>query len=271
MAKGTLFLVANEVDSDVAEARARVMERFPAIFSMVILLLFVVPTCLIWIACMHPVVRYWHGDWHYALIIIPVLIIFVHNFHSRYGPNKYVTNLALIIPSLILLFFGSSMNGHSQGMTDSLFSIDCDILPGKAHLQREWEAAHALYDTCLNETAKGEQALKEKWPKSFLAEKFKITDCTEYDNVLEDHWHSWGYLSLLEQNYACTGFCTPGQQLWTKAVHKDSCAVTVAAVYKHLVHGNAVQVVAISILTLIVDVVALLFLAPILKANGVSF
>lgn len=262
MAKGAGLLLKDVDDA----TRLRVIDIFPAIYSMGCVLLFVVPTYLIFSALMEPGIAYWRNYSYVLLWIIPLIIGLVHCYHVMYGPNKIVTNLGLVIPSLTLFITCSALTANATNLADTYFSIDCDMKSDKEFLQKEWEAAHLLYTTCLNETAH-----ERKVTVPFLAENFRIQDCTEYPAALAKHSKSWGYLSGLEGNSACTGFCIPGEQLWSYGPHKDSCSVSVAGVYKYVVNSNANQAMTISLITLVVDGIVAVVLGPVLKMNGIAF
>lgn len=235
---------------------------FPAAFTMMCVLLFVLPAYLCVYAERHPVVKYFHGEWYYILLAIPILILFVHFYHVRNGPDRHLTNLALIIPSVLLLIYGANLLTSATSKADRLFSTDCTTMLEKSHLQREWEAAHLLYRSCLKDTAKSRNLTA-----SYLAQNFRIQDCTEYPASLKDH-HDWSYLRGLEENSACTGFCKPGEQLWSKGAHKDSCSIAVASVFRYIVRGNAMQVVAMSLITLTLDMVAITFLGSSMRSRA---
>lgn len=239
---------------DEREGKMIMRRLFPAGFTMVCVVLFIVPCYLAVYAARHPVAKYFCSEWYFSLIVIPVLILFVHFVHTRNGPDKYMTHLALLIPSILLLVYGTTMLATATSRADKLFSTDCNIMLEKMHLQREWEAAHLLYQSCLEDTAAARNLTA-----SYLAKNFRIQDCTEYQDSLEEHRRDWKYLQQLEEKHACTGFCTTGEQLWSKGPHKDSCAIAVASVFRYVVRGNFLQVVALSLFTLCVDMAMVIF------------
>lgn len=257
------ILLAHEL---LREGKIRVRNMFPAAFTMICVLFFMIPCYLAVYAARHPVVRYFTGEWYYILAFIPVLIAIVHNFHVHNGPNKSVTNLALLVPNMLLLVYGTNMLTSASSKADMLFSIDCNTMVEKAHLQQEWEAAHSLYRSCLKQTAASRNVTT-----SFLATHFRIQDCSEYAPALQHHSREWSYLQYLEGKHACSGFCIPGEPLWSTGSHKDACAIEVSSVFRNVVKGNFMQVVALSLVTLCLDVVAVAFLGSMLKSNGFEF
>lgn len=247
------------------EGRVMLKRIFPAAFTMILVVLFFIPGYLTIYAASHPVVKYFHGEWYYILFPIPVLVAMVHFFHVRNGPDRYVTNFALIIPSMLLLIYATSLFTSATSKADRLFSTDCNTMREKTHLQREWEAAHTLYRGCLKETAAARNLTR-----SYLAEKFRIQDCEEYPAALREHRRDWNYLQQLEEDHACTGFCKPGEQLWSSGPHKDSCAIAVASVFRYIVKGNCMQVIAISLVTLCLEMATVVFLGPALRSTSVD-
>jgi len=235
-------------------------------FTMLCILLFMVPGYLAIYAARHPVVKYFHGHTYYVLIVIPILILIAHLHHTHNGPDKYMTQLAVLIPSVLLLVYGTSLMTNATMKADGLYSIDCATMPEKTHLQREWEAAHNLYQTCLSDTA-----ASRNLTSSYLTNHFRLQDCVEYESSLREHWRDWTYLQQLEEQHACTGFCRPSVQLWSNGPHKDACSIVVASVFRYIVEGNCMKVVTISLVTLVLDMLLVLCLAPMLRSAGKGF
>lgn len=238
------------------DARILLRRIFPAAFTMMCTLLFIAPCCLMVYAARHPVVKHFFGAGYYILVIIPILITLVHFYHVRHGPDKYVTHFALIIPSVLLLVYASVLNSATVN-SDRFFSVDCSTAKEKVHLQQEWEAANTLYQSCLNETA-----ASRNLTTAYLAKSFRIQDCTEYEDSLRGHHWDWTYLRQLEENHDCSGFCRPGQQLWSRGPHKDSCTIAIASVFRYVVRVNCVQVIVMSLITLFLDAALVLLQGP---------
>jgi hypothetical protein len=237
------------------EGKIMLRKIFPAAFTLISLCLFMVPVYLAVYSARHPAVRYFHGQWYYMLIIIPIIILVVHFYHIRNGPNRYVTNLAMLVPSFLLLLYGTHLLTNATSAADRMFSTDCTTMREKMQLQREWEAAESLYSSCLKSTA-----VSRNLSSAYLAKNFRVQDCTEYESALASHRREWNFLQYLEENQACTGFCKPGAQLWSSGPHKDSCSVAVASVFRYVVRSNCLQVVVISLITLCCTMGVMLFL-----------
>mmetsp|Transcript_19785 Transcript_19785/g.32080 ORF Transcript_19785/g.32080 Transcript_19785/m.32080 type:complete len:268 (+) Transcript_19785:81-884(+) len=242
-----------------------VMRMFPLAFSMVSVFLFLIPAGLALRNDIDPVVHYWrHGDiFHYFLILIPIIIVAAHIYHANVGFSKYVTSAAAIVPGVILVIYAFNMG--TTNPAGALFSIDCNIREDKANLQLEWEAASLLYKSCLQQTATAHNLTV-----GYLAEHFRIQDCTEYERDLRYHQKSWTYLQHLEETTGCTGFCIPGPPLWTTSStpHKDSCSVAVAAAFKYMAAPHAKQILLTSLLTVVFVGVSVAVFVPLLETIG---
>jgi len=262
MAKDTGYDTIEEGYVYAKDGKMTLRNTFPVGFSMLCTVLFMVPVYLAVYAARQPVIKYFHGEWYYILAIIPIIIVLVHNFHVRNGPNRYVTNLALLVPSTLLLIFGMHLYTSATSKAEKLFSTDCNTMLEKSHLQREWEVVDSLYQSCLKSSAASRHL-----NTTYLAANFRVQDCTEYQEAFPKHRRDWSYLQDLEEKHACSGFCAPGMQLWSKGPHQDSCAVTVASVFKYTVMPNAAQVVVFSLITLCFEMIAVVFLLPTLGAT----
>lgn len=193
------------------------------------LLLFMVPALtLIWVST-SPALEYWSATWLPMLLSIPVVILAVHFYQVKFGANQSAVGVALVLPSVVLMFMLLDAESHAGLKSQELFSISCDAFPEKETLQLEWEAAHDFFDQCITDTAASNKGIT----KEVLTDNFSILDCTQYDEVYAKHASAWGYLSMLEEKYGCSGWCTPGQQLWSHGPHKDSCSDAVAAAFTY--------------------------------------
>jgi hypothetical protein len=230
---------------------------FPLVFTAVTVLVFMIPSFTLLYIARQPAVDYFLDDKSYLVFLIPIVIVLTHWFHVARGPNRYVTSMALIIPSLLLLLLGLLANRGSSMYVQSLFSIDCDIIPVKAHLQLEWESANAFFQKCLHDTAK-----TTNYSVPYLADNFRIQDCTDYSEAFQAHHGTWSYLQSLEENYACTGFCIPGQQLWATGPHKDSCSVAVSMIFDNFVSTRSFKVTSLMLLVLVLTALFFVFLVP---------
>lgn len=234
-----------------------IAKMFPLIFTAVSVLVFMVPAFTLLYIARQPAVDFFMNDKSFAVLVIPFVIVLAHWWHVKYGPTKYATPLAVLIPIITLGVTGNLTQTGSSKYVQSLFSVDCDILPEKAHLQLEWEAAAQFFKKCVNDTT-----AKSSFNSEYLAKNFRIQDCTDYEPVFAKHSETWGYLQRLEENYACTGFCVPGQQLWSKGPHKDSCSVAVSMIFENFVSARSGRIFNMMLVLLIMTAIYFVFLAP---------
>lgn len=258
-------------DQDLLEAhlleKRGLTTLFPAMFTMLTMMLFSAPAYVVLSVGHSKVVAYWMSRFFYAVYIIPVIILVTHFHHKRKnGPSKPAVIFALIVPSLILLLCANGQMIQAIQSSGKLFSIDCDTFPGKRQLQQSWEAADDLWQTCLEETSASSGV-----DIKTLKEKFKIQDCEEYSTELVKHKEDWEYLRYLEEEHACSGWCATGTQLWSGKVSKDSCSSTVSIIFRHSVKTLALQVVIAMVCTLLGTALALILLGPVLRKHGVPW
>lgn len=243
------------------------MRLFPIAFTLVCVLLFMVPTYLILYMVHNPVVTYWFSTAGWGCIIIPFVIGIVHMIHVMQGaPNKFAILLAIIVPSIILLIYADLALMRAMDLGQMLFSVDCDTLKEKRALQRSWEEAYDVFDKCITETA-----AQRNLTTAYLAENYRLQDCTEYPEHYAKHSKHWGYLRMLEETQYCSGFCTPGAHLWSKSPSKDSCSVAISSIFTNLVHAHSVQVLFISLITLGATFAIFIAVGPILRENGIDW
>lgn len=243
-----------------------VLAMFPAAFTLTALLLFGMPTYLVMENDLFLAVRYWSSGWVYLVLFIPAVIVLSHIIHvSRGVPNKFAVMAALILPSVLLLLFSNAQMTAAMDRADKLFSIDCDTFEAKRQLQRSWEAADALFEDCLNSTV---AANPGQFTVPQLKEHFRIQDCDEYERAYALNAKEWDYLSYLEIYHGCTGWCSSGQQLWSRVPHKDDCSTTVSSIYAFKIEDHAQQVCLIMISALVIISVGLILLGPLLRQKG---
>lgn len=250
-------------DTDSKKGSEELLRLFPMIFTTMCGIVFMVPCFTLWYLSRQPALGYFESDHTWVIVLVPAIVLLAHLYHTRCGPQRYITPCALMIPSIILFVIGLTVNSGSSDFVQSLFSLDCDIVPQKAHLQLEWEAAHAFFKQCLSDTA-----TRSNFTTQFLADTFRIQDCTEYPAVQAKHDKTWGYLQKLEENYACSGFCIPGPQLWSSGPHKDSCSVAVSMIFKYFVGARSEKIIIMMGIVFAMTLVFFAILGPTLKKNG---
>jgi len=255
------------------------LKMFPSAFTMVGAMLFSVPTWIVLTIGRNPAVSYFQSNYYYVVLVIPVVTIIVHVIHVRKGvPVKFAIVTGLVVPNLVLLWFGNMMYLNAVDKTDKLFSGDCNSFNTKRELQRSWEAAYALYSSCINQTSQQTGHSREK-----LMDTFRIQDCEEYNSALtgltdagsrayeQSHLEDWTYLRSLEEEHFCAGWCYHAQQLWSSKEHKDACSVVVSNIYSSYVRPHASQVCMLMLAALGATAMLLIMLGPVLRRHGLDW
>lgn len=228
------------------------------------LLLFVVPSLtLIWTS-LEPAVGYWSTTWLQVLFAIPVVIVGVHLYQVKFGANQNAVGVALVLPSILLMFMLVDKELLVGMKVQELFSISCDAFPEKTALQLEWEAARDFYDQCITDTAASNKGIT----REVLIDHFSVRDCTQYEEAYANHAAAWGYLSMLEEKYGCSGWCIPGQQLWSHGPHKDSCSDAVGAAFQYFSCPRVYQALWLVFCILLLAGTFFPFCSPYLASKG---
>lgn len=257
MAKGALPVSVKSKDDN------HLLGMFHTIFTAIMVLVFLVPSCILWYIEQQPTVEYFLGHKAHWLVIIPIVIVLSHQYHRTYGPNRIITVASLLIPALVILILGLMLNGGAAGKSQGLFSIDCDMLVEKRNLQLEWEAADKFFAECVSQTT-----AKSNYSAEMIASEFRVQDCAHYEDAYAEHASTWSYLRYLEEEFHCTGFCTPGRQLWSKYNHKDSCSVAVSSMFKYTVAPRAIKISMSMIFVLVPTALTVAVLKPALRSFG---
>jgi len=222
-----------------------------------------------------PALFYFHTHWYWGMTLIPAAITGVHVVHTRQGkPTKYTLAFGIILPSLILLFYGNLQYMSAFEKTTKLSVSDCGAFIEKRDLQRSWEAAHRLYMSCINDTH-----VATGHPRDVLLQRFRLPDCEEYEGALygdgyhkEAHVWEWTYLQRLEEEEMCAGWCYQGRQLWShKKGARDACSKAVARVFASYASPRASQVLSMMLVVLASIGVVTITLGPVMQKYGMEW
>jgi len=255
------------MDGEFIKGKNDIIRWFPTYFTLILCLFYMVPAYLIYYMVSNPVVDYWIDDTTcWSLILIPVIILIVHVVNTRAGkPVKYAILAGLVLPSLILFYF-SNLTMSVAGLGGGLFSIDCNINPEKAALQKSWDKAAELYKGCIEKTVATQNVTEE-----YLVANFRVQDCTEYAAALKPNERRWNYLRMIEERESCTGFCKPGPHLWSKNLSRDSCSVAISAIFDNLVSAHSQQVQLITTIVLLATLIVTITMGPTFRDNGIDW
>lgn len=247
--------------------KSRLGTFFPSAFTLISGLLFLLPTYLLMKYALNPIAMPWSvGNWAWVLLIIPVTIAVVHYVHVRNGgPHAAAAGLGFLVPPLLLIVFAAVQNGSARKLQAELFSTDCDASAGKRSMQLSWEAAAEVLANCYNETvARHPHSLTVRQ----LRTAFRIEDCDDYQSQLRRHRRDWTYLKMMEERYYCAGWCYRAPQIWANAPAQDSCSVVAASFFRDAVVPTTLEVVIMTVCTLVISIVVGVFAGPILSDDG---
>jgi hypothetical protein len=239
------------------KAALDVMGMFATLFSALLVCTFITPLYLAYHVGSDDQVQFWIGSYINWVFILPPVYVVTHFYHViTKRPAKLLVVLSLIGSCVVILVLADRVLLDAYDRANEFEAKDCDTFPNKRELQREWDAAHAFYANCMQQVSKG---LDIEFEAAIAT--YRMKDCKDYQDMLGKH-PSWEYLGNLEENYACSGWCSRGQPLWTLGQVKDSCSATVADILRHKVQWCMLQVVIYTILALGTVSTSLIFIGP---------
>lgn len=240
---------------------------FPSAFTLACIFAFLNP---IWITAHlggDRTVLYWFGPWCRTAIFLPLIFIFGHVVHfKRGGPYKPVVLMCLLVPSVYLLVLNDTTMANAANKADQLFSTDCGSFDGKRQLETSWTMARDLYVQCLKDTVRLAPATRNL-TFSVAAKLYRFQDCTEFAEE-KRYRADWEYLSYLEEEEACGGWCTQSYPLWTFKDVRDSCSVAAAQIFDNKIAKRSRQALLYSLGALVCTSVLMVAAGPFLRARG---
>lgn len=242
---------------------------FPSVFTFAMFCIFMTPIWQMSHLGHDTTVRFWVGRWCDMAMFLPIIFIATHLIHiEKRTPHKPAVLASIFIPCIVLLILADVVMTTAYDKADQLFSTDCDTFSGKRELQREYVYAQELYKSCITETAAREGG---NLTAASAAKLFRINDCEEYATAHKQHQRHWDYLSYLEEEHQCSGWCARSSRLWTFKDTQDPCTVAVSAVFRGKVQNTAKQVVVYIIFTMVLSAVLLIAVGPKLRARGIDW
>lgn len=195
-------------------------------------------------------VQFWVGPLGMSTLAIPVLLVVCHMVHLRLGmPREGPVISTAVLPAVMLLILGNLHLVMSSGLGAVLVSKDCTTFQAKQDVQHSWRVAAQLYETCINRTVRANHV-----PFAEGLKLVRLPDCAEYkvkDNGEDPHEEfreRWEYLRLVEEQYACAGWCWEAVPMWTTQRVKDACSYASGLVLKQRVRFVASRVIAYSVI-----------------------
>jgi hypothetical protein len=188
-------------------------------FLMSILLLY--PFCLLCLIYAKPEMRYWFGHWSIATAAGVFLWIFFTHCSLKFGTIRrgLAAIFAVVIPSAALVGICQVQAWQLEAAAATLVSSDCDSFAKKATVQRAWQVAEDLRNSCKSslESSRGLEP----------DEGFDLHTCPGYSSLESTFGLQWSFLEELEQKYHCGGWCSAATTQWVSSPSHalDSCSL----------------------------------------------
>lgn len=250
--------------------RIDMLALFPLLFTLVCCLIFLYPMFILMKIGWNLTIGYWNpsnGPISLLLLAIPLIIAGAHVIHARrMVPVKKVVIIAIFVPATLIILMADVFYEQSWRKAQDLADGNCDAFAGKRDLQNSWEVAYYIYEGCLNQTN-----LASGYTRAQLRANFRLADCEDYSLIADEYQaykYDWMYLAHLEKTLGCSGWCYPGQQLWSTQNTKDDCSSGVANAFFYFVRARSMQVMLTMTFTLLVLAAGVVLLGEPLRSAG---
>lgn len=211
----------------------------------------------IWYLSVDPDVVYFIGQWQLLGLFWMPLLIIIHVIHARHGTPWRALMMWCVLPACATFFIiGWGLLFKAERLSMLLRSPECTRAPMTEALHAADVAARQFHKECLVESA----------PEYKL-----IQFCYGYEDALNENENNkagWEYLSLVEHNYGCAGFCNPEQEpaMWTFQGYEDTCAVAIANAFQSKVASLCYQQLFVAVLEAVLFLIWIELMVPTLKA-----
>merc|ERR1719387_2818658 len=206
-----------------------------ALFSV-----FLFPILACWVLAWDGNVTFWFGRymfwWTLPIPFCFVAVILRQMTHDR--PRRPLVMGTWICPSIVIFVVAGIMNSQASHLADRLLSRDCHSFPTIRPLAVAYNSAKAHLQDCIKN-------------QTNPAGRVVLQSCPMYREWYyeADNPRLWDYLHYLEENFDCSGFCSPmSRGVWSFGMDrapKDSCARAVVAVMKSKVRRLTTQLMAV--------------------------
>lgn len=215
-----------------------------------------------------PSVSYWIGKGGFAAIAVPILIIAANCVHVLCGrPRQIPTLLSTIIPGVVLLCVAQNYMSQSGAISQVLLSRDCMTDQQKNAIHYAWKVADQLYDRCVNRTM-----YEEELPLEQVLSTLRLEQCREYFVSQPDPWGTfrqrWAYLSAMEEQHSCSGWCAAARPLWTHRPTKDACSIVAGSVLEQNVRLHSWRMFSFSLFIVLLSTLAIVWYSNKLHEYG---
>jgi len=244
---------------------------FPTVFTFAMLAVCCGPFILGMSIHNEASVRYWLGSTSSLMLIAPIFVILGHVVHMFKGrPIFLVVLLSTIVPPLLFVFVAETLSGGANGVVNQLASTDCTTYSGKYHVEKAYQSASAIFDTCVDRVAKQTRQRSEK-ARSQIA----LGDCSEYyaaSNARKEFGVAWAYLEALELRDGCSGWCTASPSLFNpKHGEGDLCSTTASSALHGPVARSMQRMLAYAVVLLVTNVVCVWIMSSLFIKMNISW
>jgi len=250
---------------EVIEAAEDGLLSFEVKLTFMISILFFYPICLCIQLHAKPSVRYWVGNWILWVGIFTGLWLLACHFAlvARMLKKSNAALVMVIIPGTSLAIACQAQELHFRSVSAALLSQDCTSFPSKARLERAWTSVHDLALNC-SDTLSGITGASPEATQRVL----RVEDCHGYAREEERYAAEWNYLTYMEREHHCGGWCEPSRPVWHPSEPvQDSCSKAAARVMGGSIARMGQQVTVYSTIMLLCASLSLLVVPSLLGAS----
>jgi len=241
---------------------------FEVKLTFMISILFFYPICLCIQLHQKPSVQYWVGHWILWIGIFTALWLLACHFAlvARMLKKSNAALVMVIIPGTLLAIACQVQELHFRSVSAALLSRDCTSFVSKARLERAWVSAHELAVNC-SETLAGVTGASAEATQHIL----RVEDCHGYAREEARYADEWSYLTYMEREHHCGGWCEPSRPIWHPSEPmQDSCSKAAARVMGGSIARMGQQVTVYSAIMLLCASLSLLVVPSLLGASRLS-
>lgn len=230
---------------------------FPASLTLFLFVVFGFPL----IAGLHlardPNVRFWiEVDLSWFLYAVPVLLLCCHVaqlFQAR--PSFGVAAVSVTVPPAIFIIISTVILIKSSITANDLLGPDCSQ-GRKLRVEQSWNLAWNMNFQCESEHMQELWGRNKVIPVDDAHDLGPLSWCPAYQAAwnrmdYRNHFSTWDYLRILENEISCSGWCIPAKPLWTYGKTKDTCAVVAGEMLVSKVEPMAIRMLVFSSCTLV--------------------
>lgn len=228
---------------------------FPALYSLCTLAIFVPPIIEGIHIGIDASVKYWIGYYSFAVLLIPAMLVASHMIHVFTGkPQFYAVLLSTAVPSIIVIAIGNIHLVQIGRISERLMSTSCSSFDDNAVLNSAYRAAEEVLSGCVGRTATATGESIEA-----VRAHLTLQDCIGQGQPEDKFSREWWYLSNLQAEQECTGWCQPAKtSVWMADITAgDACSSTAGNILSGKVQRAAQHMVVTGLIDLVISVVAL--------------